>query len=197
MLAGCGPLFGGWSAYPARGVVVTHQYDAVAVARPPVPVTPAGTIGPLRVGLSTPHDVIDFLGRPKAMDTDSATAGRGFEALGYGSCKHSWATRDGTPACTTVFYFPSHTGTLAEMWTTSRRYAFRGIHVGVPGRSARLAFGKAPGTGCLTTWGFTSKSALVVVGIAGRGAGHVGYLVVHAEPLTKSNSLGALDCIAG
>lgn len=174
LLAGCGPFFGGgWSSYPPSGPdVVVHR--AVAVMPPSIPVTAAGRIGPLLAGHSTRADVVAFLGRPNAENTDRYAQGPGFEALGYG-CKRAYATKDGAPLCTTVFYFPTQTGKLALMWTTSHRYAYRLIHPGVPTASATSVFGGPPGKGCLETWSFA----------------------VHALPLTKSNTLGVLDCIPG
>lgn len=84
-----------------------------------------GAVGPLRIGVSTEHQVLAAAG-PPTVDLLVVGARRAVRAryLGYGACRGS---------CNTAFWIDLHTGRLSDFRTTSTQYRTdRGTRVGTP-----------------------------------------------------------------
>jgi hypothetical protein len=159
-------------------------------------VAPRGTVGPLKIDVSTRADVIAFAGHPEAERHDRYAGYAPYDALGY-RCHGQRRTE----ACGTVFYLDTRSGTLAILDTEDARFETQqGIHVGTPTATAERLLHRVVHGGCDAYLFLRTRAAYLVLqftGGPGKGkdrhvvGGHVGELVVHSS----RHNPGVLDCI--
>jgi len=130
----------------------------------------SGTVGAVKLGVSTEVDVTAALGSPEATASDDFQIGAGeYKALGYGcsmtNTRHRrvltyFATTG--PYCQTVYYLNLEKGVVGSFWTTSRAFhTKRGTHVGTATEMAERHERHPARYGCHS--GLTETSAKVVL----------------------------------
>ena len=105
-------------------------------------VTAGGSVGSLKIDVSTPDDIRAFAGTPDAAVTGKSAfcCSPSYRALGY-DCQKAGGNTNNVGACQTVYYVNSRTRRLAAFKTASPRFhAADGIRPGMGQNAAdRLA----------------------------------------------------------
>jgi hypothetical protein len=114
--------------------------------------TLSGSVGSLQLDQSDELDVIAMAGPPDATATGNFGAeDPDYYAMGYTCQEHEaqgWFYVDRFDYCRTVFYINTHTQLLTALFSSSRRYSFRGASPGMSSRLATKRIHAQPSGGC-------------------------------------------------
>jgi hypothetical protein len=151
-----------------------------------------GRVGPLRVGSSSPADVVARFGRPDADVRTRTGADHPYRLLAYdcSRARRRGAWPVGRRFCRTVFFVDLRPPVVGDVYTSSPTFAEdHGVRPGTSAREAeRLLHRRVPTAGCETNIYLYGRGTVLTVAFDTRGAYA---LVLHST----HHDVGAFDCL--